>query len=393
MSPREKPIEQSQAALWWSARWPLGGIRTHLQYNFPLLTAAGYHCTFVGPDDGSLPVLREGLERIATADYVAVPTRGSRCRLWSAVRRLLRLEPFDILHSHGLTAACHCEFGRLGMKVPHIATMHEPLRPQQFGGWLGAWKRWAMGRLLRRADALVTVSDDSYENLVDSLPALRASAEKILTLPNGIDVDRFAAPPRPVKTLRKQIGLSPEIPLVGYLGRYMPEKGFSLLIEAAHRLITEPEGTAFHVVAIGSGDCRRDYQKQIDVRGIGGYFTLLDFVPDVAPILPQLDLVVVPSLWEASPLVPMEAMCAGVPVLGSDCTGLREVLCGTPSRSFRRGDADSLRLMLRGRWSRPGHPQRGPSRRRRGNASTTASPDDVWWRFTNVCAAGPKCGQ
>src|SRR5215467_1100221 len=101
------------------ARWPLGGIRTHLRYNFPTLTAAGYHCTFVGPDDGTLATLRASLDPVAAADYVAVPLRGRRCGLWSAARRLLRTGEFDLLHSHGLTAACHGEFARFGLGVPH----------------------------------------------------------------------------------------------------------------------------------------------------------------------------------------------------------------------------------------------------------------------------------
>jgi glycosyltransferase involved in cell wall biosynthesis len=70
-------------------------------------------------------------------------------------------------------------------------------------------------------------------------------------------------------------------------------------------------------------------------------------VPDVTPVLEQLDLVVVPSLWEASSLVSMEAMCAGVPVLGSDCPGLREVLRGTPSRTVRTGDVAALEVGMR----------------------------------------------
>ncbi len=74
--------------------------------------------------------------------------------------------------------------------------------------------------------------------------------------------------------------------------------------------------------------------------------SLHDFVLDVRPILRQLDLVIVPSLWEASSLVSMEAMTAGIPVLGSDCPGLREVLRGTPSRTVTTGDGDALAIGL-----------------------------------------------
>src|SRR5262249_5392508 len=91
-----------------------------------------------------------------------------------------------------------------------------------------------------------------------------------------------------------------------------------------------------------SGDYRREYQRAVEREGLSGCVTLLDFVADVAPVLRQLDLVVVPSLWEASSLVSMEALAAGVPVLGSDCPGLREVLRGTPARTVTAGDVAAL---------------------------------------------------
>ncbi len=335
------------------ARWPLGGIRTHLQYNFPALCSAGYRCTFVGPDDGTLDTLRENLETIGEAEYVAVPLRGRRCRLWKTTRRLIHTGQFDLIHSHGLTAACHGEIARLGLDIPHVVTMHEPLRQGQFPGLFGRLKRWAMGRLLRRADALVAVSEDARDNLLESLPALRRQEVRVRTICNGIMTERYAAPIRPVHELRRSLGLSTEVPLIGFLGRFMPEKGFPLLLEALERLAAEPDSTAFHVVAFGSGDYQREYAHRIAACRLTGRVTLCDFVPDVAPVLRQLDLVVVPSLWEASSLVSMEAMSAGVPVLGSDCPGLREVLRGTPSRSFRSGDADALRHALRGALESP----------------------------------------
>jgi glycosyltransferase involved in cell wall biosynthesis len=135
--------------------------------------------------------------------------------------------------------------------------------------------------------------------------------------------------------------------LVGFLGRFMPEKGFPLLLEAAARLGAEGGVPPFHLAAFGSGDYRREYRREAGRLGLAAAVTLLDFVPDVRPVLREMDLVVVPSLWEASSLVSMEAMALGVPVLGSDCPGLREVLRCTPSRTVRAGDAGALADGLR----------------------------------------------
>ena len=77
---------------------------------------------------------------------------------------------------------------------------------------------------------------------------------------------------------------------------------------------------------------------------MGGKYDKRASKAGLRPVLAELDLLVVPSLWEASSVVSMEAMAAGVPVLGTDCIGLREVLRGTPSRVVRAGDPAALDL-------------------------------------------------
>jgi glycosyltransferase involved in cell wall biosynthesis len=343
--------QRATARLLVVARWPVGGIRTHLGYNYPFLAAAGYRCTFVGPADGSLDTLRAGLAG-PDADFVAVPVRGRRCRLWSAVRALLRGGAFDLVHSHGLTAAAHVAVANLGHGAPHVVTLHEPLRAGQFPGAAGRLRRWALGRALARADAVVTVSDDARANLLEHLAPLRRRPGRLHTLPNGIDAARYEdVDDRPGGELRRRLGLAGGPALVGFLGRFMPEKGFPLLLDAVGQLAGG--GPPFHVAAFGSSDYRREYEKAIQRGGLAGRVTLLDFVPDVLPVLRQLDLVVVPSLWEASSLLSMEAMAAGVPVLGSDCPGLREVLRGTPARTVPAGDADALARGLRAALEAP----------------------------------------
>jgi glycosyltransferase involved in cell wall biosynthesis len=348
-----KPMRSVSAAtrrLLVVARWPIGGIRTHLLYNFPALDDAGWRCTFVGPED-ELDALQSGLPSRTSADFVGVPIHGAKCPLWHTTRRLIQSGDYDLLHSHGLTAACHSEAARFNLDIAHVATLHEPLRPERFRGLLGRFKRWTLARVLGRIDTLITVSSDARSNLLEFLPRL-ARLGNVLTIPNGVDTARYADRSRD-DTLRRELGIGRETRLVGYLGRFMPEKGFPLLLEALRGLAEQHGLPDYHLVAFGSGDHRLTYHAEIDAAGLTQRVTLHDFVPDVAPVLRQLDLVVVPSLWEASPLVPMEALAAGVAVIGSDCPGLREVLCGTPSRTFRTGDANGLRQALRGALESP----------------------------------------
>jgi glycosyltransferase involved in cell wall biosynthesis len=299
------------------------------------------------------------------------------------VRGLLREGRFDLLHSHGITAATHAALANLGVSVPHVVTLHEPLRTGQFSGWLGPLKRWTLAKALQQADAIVTVSADLRTNLLDYFPALRGRAGRVLIVPNGIHAERYAVPGEPLADdLRERLGLDSQPFLIGFLGRFMPEKGFPVLLEAVERLVREETVRPVHLVGFGSGDFRREYQKAILRRELDKCVTLLDFVADVQPVLRQLDLVVVPSLWEASSLVSMEAMASGVPVLGSDCIGLREVLKDTPSRTVPANDpaalAEGLRAALEEPWTDAARDFAAEAQARFDNAHTVRLLTDLF---------------
>src|SRR5262249_3620090 len=148
------------------------------------------------------------------------------------------------------TAACHSEAARFGLSVPHVATLHEPLRPDRFRGLLGRVKRWALARILGRIDALVTVSNDARENLPEFMPRM-AHRGNLVTIPNGVDTARYAGGRRD-DALRRELGIGADTILVGYLGRFMPEKGFPLLLDALRELANVSGLRAYHVVGFGS---------------------------------------------------------------------------------------------------------------------------------------------
>jgi glycosyltransferase involved in cell wall biosynthesis len=328
-------------------RWPVGGIRTHILYNAPLAGERGYRFSFLGPDDASFDTFAATFSGLPGVEFVRVRARGRSCPLWRAVRRELRTGRYDLLHAHGIIAAVHSVAGGFGTRVPQVATLHDVFRPCHFVGWRGRVKRWLLGRALRRLTAIVSVGDDVQANLLEYFPALDGAATRRVTIPNGIDVRKYADGSPDGDDLRQRLGLRSETALLGFLGRFMEQKGFLVLLDTMEQLAAEPPSVPFHLVAVGSGDYKREYRKDLQRRGLGEVVSLLDFTPDVRPILQQLDLLVMPSLWEASPLQPMEAMAAGVPVLGTDCIGLREVLRDTPSRVVPAGDPAALAAGLR----------------------------------------------
>ncbi|MHB1424435.1 MAG: glycosyltransferase family 4 protein [Gemmataceae bacterium] len=175
------------------ARWPIGGVRTHLLSNYSALCEAGFRFTFVGPAGEALYQLRAGFEGIDGLGFVGVPVEDRRCRLWPTVRSLLREGRFGLLHSHGLTATAHAALANLGIGVPHLATVLEPLRPNQFSGWMGCMKRWMLRRALLQTDAIVIASEDARANLIENVPCLRDRTQRLFTVAEGIGAERLTA--------------------------------------------------------------------------------------------------------------------------------------------------------------------------------------------------------
>jgi len=131
----------------------------------------------------------------------------------------------------------------------------------------------------------------------------------------------------------------------------MPQKGFNFLIDAAEILAKEvKELNDWKVLAIGSGDFSREYKTIIKKRGLEHKFIFIPFQRDIVCVYKIIDLIAMPSVWEAFGLQAAEAMCVGVPIIVSDCIGLRETVKGTPAITFPSKDpsalAEAIRLMM-----------------------------------------------
>ncbi len=336
-------------------RWPVGGIRTHLLYTYPRLFDAGYRFSFVGPADEGFRSFAREVSDWPEIECFEAPVSGDHCQFRPLVRQLLATGRYQIVHSHGLLAAGQVALADWRVRVPHVVTSQDVFRPEQVTSWKGRLKRWGVDQLLSRSTALVAVSEDVRQNHLDWLPRLARSRCRVVTIPNGIDLARF----EPGESggsgslVRGGLKLAPGQQLWGFLGRFMEQKGFLTLVGAIDRLARQGKGGDFHLLAVGSGDFEREYQTEVNRRGLGHLITFRQFVPHVNRILRELDLLVMPSLWEACPLLPMEAMIAGTPVLGTDCLGLREVLEGTPSVMVPHGQEQPLAEALARSLDRP----------------------------------------
>lgn len=327
------------------ARWPLGGIRTYMLYMFRHLPAS-FRVTVLAASTQEDAALSNDCT-VYKAELIIVRADSNIDFIW-AIRQTLRGNRFDVILSQGFISSVALYWANLLVGVPHVLTIHGIVEPQYLAGGSGKVKRLLLGWILGRVTLLYAVSKDILDHLYSQFPRLMSGREtRSVIIPNGIELTVLDETAEPLCLLRERLGIGPAPFLFGFCGRFMPQKGFDLLLEAVALLQGTGVVRPFVVVAVGSGDYLREYQGNIRLNGLDGLFCFLPFQPGVHRLFPQLDAIVMPSRWEASGLLAMEALCMGIPLIVSDCMGLRETVAGTPARVFPSGDASALAdLML-----------------------------------------------
>ena len=141
----------------------------------------------------------------------------------------------------------------------------------------------------------------------------RVPAHQIAVIPNGLDLSRFdgLTPARDGRT-------------VIVVANLRPEKGHRTLLRAAARVLARHPGARFRLV--GDGPERASLEALARDLGISQAVEFLGYRGDVAGLLAQADVSVVPSTSEAFPNAAVEAMAAGIPVVASAVGGLLELI-------------------------------------------------------------------
>jgi len=310
-------------------RWPVGGIRTFILYVYSHFDPDKYHFTILAPASSGLDMLEKDLSEL-DLEIVRISDHPSFYDLILAATRLLNGGRYDLVHSHGFTSGLCTVLPALVFRIPHILTSHDTLSTAQFKGYSGRIKLAVMGFALSLVNTIHLVSEDALTNLGEFYPRLASKAGKCVVIRNGIPSEVFVnALPR---DLRAELGVDSNVFLIGFLGRFMSLKGFSFLVDAVGKLV-DAGGMAKKplVLAFGEGGFVREEKSALEARGLEEYFIFYPFTSNVAGVIKGLDLVVVPSLSETCPLLPMEVLTCGIPILTSNCVGLREVVRNTPA--------------------------------------------------------------
>ena len=223
-------------------------------------------------------------------------------------------------------------------------------------------------QVLRRLHAplverYVTVSRSLRDYLVERV-GIRP--ERITTICNGVDTDKF----RPAE--RKPVELLPAslqgegLVVVGTVGRLQPVKDQQALLRAFAELVGEggPGAASARLLLVGNGPLREALEKQAQALGIAHLTTFAGDRTDVAQLLQCMHVFVLPSLAEGISNTVLEAMATGLPVLATRVGGNVELVQDNGNGAlFEAGDVAALKRLLAGYLADPG------MRRRHGERS------------------------
>lgn len=184
-------------------------------------------------------------------------------------------------------------------------------------------RRLAYRLMLHRCAAMVAVSDQVARSLLRETGATEREAGRLRVIPNGVPEPAPLADEER-ETLRRELGCRRGEMLVLAAGRHSEQKNFEALIAAAGRL--RDQGVTYRFVIAGDGELRGRHHAMVSMQDLGDRVFLPGNLSDLPSVMQAADVFVLPSLWEGLPLVLLEAMAAGTPVVGSAIDGISEVV-------------------------------------------------------------------
>jgi glycosyltransferase involved in cell wall biosynthesis len=285
-----------------------------------------FQVTVCGLWNMGTPVERERIQQISASGVSAFTTAAwnedhpyqAFRQASQGLRAWISQNPMDILH-------CHSEFS--DMAVVPFGLRRKPVLVRTVHN--REWSKRPLRRIL--LTNLLYPLLFRYEigvsmGIVEALnhrPLARLLHKQGLCIHNAVDLSRFSNKKIDALAKRIELGLPADVPVIGTVGRLTRQKGYSFLLDAATRALSEIPQARF--VIVGDGDGGPSLRSQTDRLGLKDHVLFTGPRSDVDELLPAFDLFVSSSLWEGLPTVIMESMAAGIPVVATDIPGTREL--------------------------------------------------------------------
>ncbi len=230
------------------------------------------------------------------------------------IAAIARQHDYQMLHAHTPRTLLLGRIAARKLRCPLVYHVHSPVgrdSNRSLNNRINTWiEKWS----LQGVDQMICVSN----SLAQYMKELGHPAEKISVVNNGVSVVEG-----PAKTAPESSEWT-----LGVMALFRPRKGTEVLLDAVGAL--KSEGITIKIRAVGpfeTPDYETEIMNRVDDLGIANQITWTGFQTDVDAQLQAMDLFVLPSLYgEGLPMVILEAMANGVPVIASDVEGITEAV-------------------------------------------------------------------
>lgn len=309
--------------------------------------ALGWRVDAAARDIDAVPALADEFDACHALPLSRNPLDvGTLLRAPAAIRRLVEAGSYDLVHVHTPVAAMLVRFalrGRPAHARPRVVYTAHGFHFHRHGKALTNAVFRAAERLAAPwCDALVTINREDFD-------AARAAgfATRVEYMP-GIGVDTAQWNPEQVDAaavtaVRKSLGLTEADVLFLMVAEFNPGKRHRDVLAA----LQQPGLDNVHVAFAGDGPLRTVLEVEAMTAGLGGRTHFLGFRRDIPVLMRASRAVLLPSQREGLPRSLLEALSMGLPIVGADIRGIRELVDGDCGRLHSVGDAAGLAGALR----------------------------------------------
>jgi L-malate glycosyltransferase len=247
-----------------------------------------------------------------------------------AIARVLRRERPHVVHAHNPAASAAAALARI------FACMRETAIVTTYHGVVDRRLGRATRALVLSADLVVGVAPSSTR----ALHAAGFPEDRTQTIFNAVEPLKSRTP----DDVRREFGAE-GVPLIVTVGRYFPEKNQALLLDALAALARQ--GRRFRALVVGYGPLEDDLRRRVEALGLSEAVVVTGRRDDAADLIAAADVFALSSDSEALPLVVLEAMSLGTPVVATDPGGVRDAVAdGETGLVVPVGDAGALATAL-----------------------------------------------
>lgn len=258
------------------------------------------------------------LQEAGVPVVVGGKSRGFDIAVLRRLRDVIVDHEIRIVHAHNFVPNYYCATALLAVsqRATLVGTCHD------MGTRLSNRKlRWMYRASLLRTARLAMVGQQVHDRYVK---AGWIGSERAETVLNGIPVRRFENSEARRLAARHRLSLDPSIPVIGCVGRLVTLKNHALVIEVLQSLL--PAHPRLRLIIIGDGEQDAALRQQAASVGLNEHVLFLGSRPDVADLLPALDVFALPSRTEGLSIALLEACATGLAIVATAVGGNTEII-------------------------------------------------------------------